>query len=53
LGFGGEGKTYGEVTPCLRALKNKGKILGGFEGLHLSNFKVPPNWGFCGVKHTN
>jgi len=40
----GEGKAYGEVNPCLQALKkNKGRILGGFEGLHLSNFKVPPN----------
>jgi len=42
-GNGGEGKAYVEVNPCLGVLKNKGKVLGGFEGLHLSNFKVLPN----------
>ncbi len=47
-GKGGEGKAYGEVNPCLRVLKNKGKVLGGLEGLHLFNFKVPPNWGVLG-----
>jgi len=45
VGFwrGEEGKTYGEVNPYLRVLKKQGKVLGGFEGLHLSNFKVLPN----------
>jgi len=46
-GRGREGKAYGEVNPCLGVLK-LGKVLGGFEGLHLSNFKVPPNWGVLG-----
>jgi len=50
LSFGGEGKACGEVNPCLGVLKKHGKVLGGFEGLHLSNFKVPPNWG---VIYTN
>jgi len=44
-GRGREGNAYGEVNPCLRVLKKQGKALGGFERLHLSNFKVPPNWG--------
>ena len=26
----GEGKTYGEVNPCLRVLKKQGKGFGGF-----------------------
>jgi len=47
-GRGREGKTYGEVNPCLRVLKQYGNVLGGFQGLHLSNFKVPPNWGVLG-----
>jgi len=37
----------------LGVLKKLGKVLGGFEGLHLSDFKVPPNLGVLGVKHTN
>jgi len=55
VGFwrGGEGKAYGEVNPCLGVLKKQGKVLGGFEGLYLSNFKVPLKWGFWGVKHAN
>jgi len=47
-GMGREGKTYGEVNPCLRVLKKLGKVLMGFEGLHLSNFKVLSNWGVLG-----
>ena len=47
-GIAGEGKAYEEVNPCLRVLKKQGKVLGDFEGLHLSNFKVPPNWGVLG-----
>jgi len=51
---GEEGKVYGEVNLCLGVLKkNMERFWGGFEGLHLSNFKVPLNWGFWGVKHTN
>jgi len=49
-GRGREGKTFGEVNLCLGVLKKLGKVLGDFEGLNLSSFKVPPNWG---VKHTN
>jgi len=45
---GGEGKAYGVVNPWLRVLKKQGKGFGGFEGLHLSNFKVPPTWGVLG-----
>jgi len=30
LGFGGEGKVYGGVNPCLRVLKKQGKCFGGF-----------------------
>jgi len=49
----GKRKAYGDVNPCLRVLKKQGNVLGGFEGLHLSNFKVPQIWRFWGVKHTN
>jgi len=53
-GRGREGKAYGEVNPCLfGSFKKIGKGFGGFEGLHLSNFKVPLNWEFWGAKHTN
>jgi hypothetical protein len=52
-GKGGEGMAYGEINPCLRVLKKEGKVLGGFEGIHLSNFKVPQIGGFWGIKHTN
>jgi len=45
---GEEGKAYGEVNSCLEVLKKQGKVLGCFEGLHLSNFKVPLNWGIFG-----
>ncbi len=44
-GNGGEGKAYGEVNPCLEVFKKQGKVLGDFEGLHSSNYKVPSNWG--------
>jgi len=47
-GRGKEGKIYGEVNPCLGVLKKLEKVLGVFEGLHLFNFKVPPNWGVLG-----
>jgi len=47
-GKGEEGKTYGEVNSCLEVLKKQGKVLKVFEGLHLSNFKVPSNWRFWG-----
>jgi len=40
-GWGREIKTFGEVNPCLRVLKKHGKVLGGFEEFHLSNFKFP------------
>jgi len=47
LGFGGEArgrKGLWRGKPLFASFKkNKGRILGGFEGLHLSNFKVPPN----------
>jgi len=49
LGFGGEGRERKDLwsgKPLFVSFKkNKGKVLGGFEGLHLSNFRVPPNWG--------
>jgi len=53
LGFGGEGKGRKCLwigKPLFGSFNKIRKCLGDFEGLHLSNFKVPPNWG---VKHTN
>ena len=35
LGFGGEGKAYGEVNSCLWVLKKQGK---GFEGFLRASF---------------
>jgi len=51
LGFGGEGKGRKDLwrgKPLFESLKKIGKGFGGFEGIHLSNFKVPPNWGILG-----
>jgi len=57
LGFGGIGKGRKDLwrgKPLFESFKKIGKGFGGFEELHLSNFKVPPNWvGVLGVKHTN
>jgi len=56
LGFGGEEKGRKGLWRSkllFGSFKKIEKGFGGFEGLHLSNFKVPPNWGFWGVKHIN
>ena len=42
LGFGGEGKAYGEINPCLRVLKKQGKGFGGFRRASFVEFSSSP-----------
>ena len=56
LGFGGVGKGRKGLWRgklLFESFKKIGRGFGGFEGLHLSNIKVPQIGGFWGVKHTN